>query len=110
ELRINGQDPGRGFMPTPGRIQRFDAPSGPGVRMETGVRAGDEVSGAFDSMLAKLVVTGATRTEALERSRRALQEFRIEGIPTVIPFHRAVVADPAFAPADPQGPFTVHTR
>ena len=110
EFRINGEDAGRGFMPTPGRIQRFDAPSGPGVRMETGVRAGDEISGAFDSMLAKLIVTGATRTEALERSRRALAEFRIEGIPTVIPFHRAVVEDPAFAPADPEEPFSIHTR
>ena len=110
EFRINGEDAGRGFMPTPGRIQRFDAPSGPGVRMETGVRAGDEISGAFDSMLAKLIVTGATRAEALERSRRALAEFRIEGIPTVIPFHRAVVEDPAFAPSDPEEPFSVHTR
>ncbi|MEE1649551.1 biotin carboxylase N-terminal domain-containing protein [Brachybacterium sp. J144] len=110
EFRINGEDPGRGFMPAPGRIQRFDAPSGPGVRVETGVRAGDEVSGAFDSMLAKLVITGATRQEALERSRRALAEFRIDGIPTVLPFHRAVVEDPAFAPEDPTEPFTVHTR
>src|SRR5690625_1752049 len=97
-------------MPTPGRIQRFDVPSGPGVRIETGVRAGDEISGAFDSMLSKLVVTGATRAEALERSRRALAEFRVEGIPTVIPFHQAVVEDPAFAPSDPEEPFCVHTR
>jgi acetyl-CoA/propionyl-CoA carboxylase biotin carboxyl carrier protein len=101
EFRINGEDPGRGFM---------DAPSGPGVRVETGVRAGDEVSGAFDSMLAKLVVTGATRQEAIERSRRALAEFRIDGIPTVLPFHRAVMEDPAFAPEDPEEPFEVHTR
>jgi len=91
EFRINGEDPGRGFMPAPGRIQRFDMPTGPGVRVETGVRAGDEVSGAFDSMLAKLIVTGATRQEALERSRRALAEFRIDGIPTVLPFHARVV-------------------
>ncbi|MFC7456537.1 acetyl/propionyl/methylcrotonyl-CoA carboxylase subunit alpha [Brachybacterium sp. GCM10030267] len=110
EFRINGEDPGRGFMPAPGRIQRYDVPSGPGVRMESGVRAGDEVSGAFDSMLAKLVITGATRQEALERSRRALAEFHIEGVPTVLPFHRTVVEDPAFAPADPEQPFTVHTR
>ncbi|HEX7352015.1 biotin/lipoyl-containing protein, partial [Brachybacterium sp.] len=110
EFRINGEDPGRGFMPAPGRIQRFDAPTGPGVRLETGVRTGDEVSGAFDSMLAKLVVTGATRQEALERSRRALAEFRIDGIPTVLPFHRAVVEDLDFAPADPEQPFAVHTR
>ena len=110
EFRINGEDPGRGFMPAPGRIQRFDMPTGPGVRVETGVRAGDEVSGAFDSMLAKLIVTGATRQEALERSRRALAEFRIDGIPTVLPFHARVVEDPAFAPEDPEQPFSVHTR
>ena len=110
EFRINGEDPGRGFMPAPGRIQRYDVPSGPGVRIESGVRAGDEISGAFDSMLAKLVVTGATRQEALERSRRALAEFRVDGLPTVLPFHRAVVEDPAFAPAGPEEPFTVHTR
>ncbi|MDN5685562.1 MAG: ATP-grasp domain-containing protein [Brachybacterium sp.] len=110
EFRINGEDPGRGFMPAPGRIQRYDVPSGPGVRIESGVRAGDEISGAFDSMLAKLVITGATRQEALERSRRALAEFRIDGLPTVLPFHRTVVEDPAFAPADPEEPFAVHTR
>ena len=110
EFRINGEDPGRGFMPSPGPVHRFDAPSGPGVRVETGVRSGDVVSGAFDSMLAKLVVTGATRQEALERSRRALAEFRIDGLPTVLPFHRVVVEDPAFAPADPEEPFSVHTR
>ena len=110
EFRINGEDPGRDFMPAPGRIQRFQAPAGPGVRIETGVREGDEISGAFDSMLAKLVVTGATRQEALERSRRALAEFRIEGIATVIPFHRRVVEETAFAPEDPQQPFSVHTR
>ncbi|MGO1981335.1 ATP-grasp domain-containing protein [Brachybacterium sp. JB7] len=110
EFRINGEDPGRGFMPAPGRIDRYDVPSGPGVRVDSGVRAGDEISGAFDSMLAKLIVTGATRQEALERSRRALAEFRVEGIPTVIPFHRAVVEDAAFAPADPEEAFSVHTR
>ena len=109
EFRINGEDPGRGFMPSPGRIQRFEAPSGPGVRVETGVRSGDEISGAFDSMLAKLVVTGATRQEAIERSRRALAEFRVEGIPTVLPFHRAVMEDPAFTPQDAEEPFSVHT-
>ncbi|GAA1287999.1 acetyl/propionyl/methylcrotonyl-CoA carboxylase subunit alpha [Brachybacterium alimentarium] len=110
EFRINGEDPGRGFMPAPGRIDRYDVPSGPGVRVDSGVRAGDEISGAFDSMLAKLIVTGATRQEALERSRRALAEFRVEGIPTVIPFHRAVVEDAAFAPTDPEEAFSVHTR
>ncbi|MDO5663403.1 MAG: biotin carboxylase N-terminal domain-containing protein [Brachybacterium sp.] len=110
EFRINGEDAGRGFLPAPGRIVRFEPPSGPGVRLDSGVRTGDEISGAFDSMLAKLIVTGATRTEALERSRRALEEFRIEGLPTVLPFHRLVVEDPAFAPEDPEEPFGVHTR
>ncbi|WP_058233758.1 acetyl/propionyl/methylcrotonyl-CoA carboxylase subunit alpha [Devriesea agamarum] len=110
EFRINGEDPGRGFLPAPGPIRVFDVPSGPGVRVDSGVRQGDQVSGAFDSMLAKLIVTGKDRAEALERSRRALAEFQIEGIPTVIPFHRVVVTDPAFAPADPEQPFTVHTR
>src|SRR5699024_5930348 len=100
EFRINGEDPGRGSMPRPASIQRYDVPSGPGVRIESGVRTGDEVSGAFDSMLAKLVVTGATRREALERSRRALAEFHIEGIPTVLPFHRKVVEEAAFAPEE----------
>src|SRR5699024_10701103 len=79
-------------------------------RLETGVRAGDEISGAFDSMLAKLVVSGATRQEALERSRRALAEFHIDGVPTVLPFHRAVVEDPDFAPQDAEAPFSVHPR
>lgn len=110
EFRINGEDAGRGFLPSPGPVQRFEAPSGPGVRVDSGVRSGDEVSGAFDSMLAKLIVTGATRREALERSRRALAEFTIEGLPTVLPFHRLVVEEPAFAPEDPAAPFEVHTR
>ncbi|MCL6424254.1 ATP-grasp domain-containing protein [Brachybacterium sp. JHP9] len=110
EFRINGEDAGRGFLPAPGTVQRFDAPSGPGVRVDSGVRSGDEISGAFDSMLAKLIVTGATRQEALERSRRALAEFRIEGMPTVLPFHRLVVEDPAFAPAPGADSFSVHTR
>ena len=110
EFRLNGEDVGRGFLPSPGRIRRLDLPAGPGVRVDMGARAGDEISGAFDSMLGKLVVTGATREEALERSRRALAEMQVEGIPTVLPFHRLVVEDPAFAPADPQEPFGVHTR
>ena len=110
EFRINGEDPGRGFLPQPGPVERFEAPSGPGVRLDSGVVAGSVVGGGFDSMLAKLVVTGATRTQALQRARRALAEFVVEGLPTVLPFHRAVVADPAFAPADPTEPFTVHTR
>ena len=109
EFRINGEDPGRHFMPSPGPIAALDLPGGPGVRVDSGVQAGETVGGNFDSMLAKLIVTGATRQQALERSRRALAELRIEGMPTVVPFHRAVVADPAFAPAD-GAPFSVHTR
>ncbi len=110
EFRINGEDAGRGFLPSPGRVRRLELPSGPGVRVDTGMRQGDEISGAFDSMLAKLIVTGRTRQEALERSRRALAEFIVEGVPTVLPFHRLVVEDPCFAPSDPQEPFAVHTR
>ncbi|MFP5336255.1 MAG: acetyl/propionyl/methylcrotonyl-CoA carboxylase subunit alpha [Actinomycetes bacterium] len=109
EFRINGEDAGRNFLPAPGKVTVFRPPSGPGVRLDSGVVAGDVVAGAFDSMLAKLVVTGATRQQALERSRRALAEFEIEGMPTVLPFHRAVVSDPAFAP-DGDDHFTVHTR
>ena len=109
EFRINGEDAGRNFMPSPGTLTTFTVPSGPGVRVDSGVEAGETVGGSFDSMLAKLVVTGATRTQALERSRRALQELTIDGMPTVVPFHRAVVSDPAFATPD-DTPFTVHTR
>ncbi|MDO4919657.1 biotin carboxylase N-terminal domain-containing protein [Kocuria sp.] len=109
EFRINGEDAGRNFMPSPGTLTTFTMPSGPGVRVDSGVEAGETVGGSFDSMLAKLVVTGATRTQALERSRRALQEMTVEGMPTVVPFHRAVVSDPAFATPD-DTPFTVHTR
>ncbi|GAA1746693.1 acetyl/propionyl/methylcrotonyl-CoA carboxylase subunit alpha [Kocuria aegyptia] len=109
EFRINGEDPGRHFMPSPGTIAALDLPGGPGVRVDSGVQSGETVGGNFDSMLAKLIVTGATRQQAIERSRRALAELRIEGMPTVVPFHRAVVADPAFAPAD-GAPFAVHTR
>jgi acetyl-CoA/propionyl-CoA carboxylase, biotin carboxylase, biotin carboxyl carrier protein len=110
EFRINGEDPGRGFLPTPGPVSTFRPPSGPGVRLDVGVEQGSVVGQNFDSLLGKLIVTGATRQQALERSRRALAEFEIEGLATVIPFHRAVVDDPAFAPADPAQPFTVHTR
>ncbi|OUE26319.1 Biotin carboxylase [Clavibacter michiganensis] len=109
EFRINGEDPGRGFFPAPGPVHVFQAPGGPGVRVDSGVRAGDEVSGAFDSLLAKLIVTGSSREDALERSRRALDEFEVQGLPTVLPFHRAIVRDPAFAPAD-GAPFSVYTR
>ncbi|MET3636805.1 acetyl/propionyl/methylcrotonyl-CoA carboxylase subunit alpha [Curtobacterium oceanosedimentum] len=109
EFRINGEDPGRNFFPAPGPVHAFTAPSGPGVRVDSGVVSGDVVSGSFDSMLAKLVVTGATREEALERSRRALAEFEVTGLPTVLPFHRAVVSDPAFA-TDDETPFSVYTQ
>jgi acetyl-CoA/propionyl-CoA carboxylase, biotin carboxylase, biotin carboxyl carrier protein len=110
EFRINGEDAGRGFLPAPGVVSVFRPPSGPGVRLDSGVEAGDVIGGAFDSMLAKLVVTGRDRREALERSRRALAEFVVEGMPTVLPFHRAVVSDAAFAPEDAEQPFSVHTR
>ena len=96
EFRINGEDPGRNFLPAPGPIHSFTQPGGPGIRIDTGVGVGDTVTGAFDSLLGKLIVTGATREEALERSRRALAEFEITGLPTVLPFHREVVEDPAF--------------
>ncbi|MFK5634566.1 MULTISPECIES: acetyl/propionyl/methylcrotonyl-CoA carboxylase subunit alpha [unclassified Ornithinimicrobium] len=109
EFRINAEDPGRDFMPAPGTALVFRPPSGPGVRVDSGVVEGDVVAGAFDSMLAKLIVTGRTRREAIERSRRALAEFAVEGMPTALTFHRAVVSDPAFAPEGDE-PFTVHTR
>ena len=108
EFRINGEDAGRGFLPAPGPVNRFEAPTGPGVRLDSGVVAGSVIGGQFDSMLAKLIVSGANRTEALQRARRALDEFHVEGLATVIPFHRAIVADPAFI-GDEDG-FTVHTR
>ena len=107
EFRLNGEDAGRGFLPAPGLITKFQAAAGPGVRIDTGVGEGDEISGAFDSMLGKLIVTGSTREEALERSRRALAEFEVEGMPTVLPFHRKVVNEPAFTAAD--GKFGVYT-
>jgi acetyl-CoA/propionyl-CoA carboxylase, biotin carboxylase, biotin carboxyl carrier protein len=106
EFRINGEDAGRNFLPSPGTVAGWQPPSGPGVRLDAGVEPGSVVGGAFDSLLAKLVVTGATRTEALERSRRALAEFEVTGMPTVLPFHRAVVEDAAFT----DEPFRVHTR
>ncbi|MGN6242220.1 MAG: acetyl/propionyl/methylcrotonyl-CoA carboxylase subunit alpha [Motilibacteraceae bacterium] len=110
EFRINAEDGGRNFLPAPGTLTRWEPPAGPGVRLDGGYEQGETVPGAFDSLIAKLVVTGATRQQALERSRRALAEFEVDGMPTVIPFHRAVVSDPAFAPADPAQPFSVHTR
>jgi acetyl-CoA/propionyl-CoA carboxylase biotin carboxyl carrier protein len=106
EFRINAEDGGRGFLPAPGTITAMRTPSGPGVRLDAGYEAGMTVPGAFDSLVAKLIVTGATRREALQRAARALAEFEIDGMPTVLPFHRAVVVDPAFA----SEPFSVHTR
>jgi len=110
EYRINGEDPGRGFLPTPGPVTVFRPPSGPGVRLDAGVEQGSVIGQNFDSLLAKLIVTGSTREQALERSRRALAEFAVEGLATAIPFHRAVADDPAFAPVDPAQRFAVHTR
>ncbi|WP_367141076.1 MULTISPECIES: biotin carboxylase N-terminal domain-containing protein [Streptomyces] len=106
EFRINGEDPGRNFLPAPGTVTRFEAPTGPGVRLDAGVESGSVIGPAWDSLLAKLIITGATREQALQRAARALGEFTVEGMATAIPFHRAVVADPAFT-ADP---FHVHTR
>ncbi|HEX3778242.1 MAG TPA: acetyl/propionyl/methylcrotonyl-CoA carboxylase subunit alpha [Pseudonocardiaceae bacterium] len=108
EFRINGEDAGRNFLPAPGTVTRFVAPDGPGVRTDSGVESGSVIGGAFDSLLAKLIVTGEDREQALERSRRALAEMVVEGMATVLPFHRAVVRDPAFV-GDDNG-FTVHTR
>jgi len=107
EFRINGEDPGRGFMPAPGRLNRLHFPSGPGVRVDAGVVQGDVVSGGFDSMIAKVIVSGATREQALERSRRALAEMEVQGMPTVLPFHRAVLNAPEFTAAS--GTFGVFT-
>ncbi|MFE7412558.1 acetyl/propionyl/methylcrotonyl-CoA carboxylase subunit alpha [Streptomyces laurentii] len=106
EFRINGEDPGRNFLPAPGTVSLFAPPTGPGVRLDAGVETGSVIGPAWDSLLAKLVVTGATREQALQRASRALAEFKVEGMATAIPFHRAVVVDPAFT-ADP---FHIHTR
>jgi acetyl-CoA/propionyl-CoA carboxylase biotin carboxyl carrier protein len=106
EFRINGEDAGRGFLPAPGTVSAISFPAGPGVRVDGGVETGSVIGGQFDSLLAKLIVTGSDRAQALERSRRALAEFQVEGMATVLPFHRAVVADPAYASDE----FTVHTR
>jgi acetyl-CoA/propionyl-CoA carboxylase biotin carboxyl carrier protein len=106
EFRVNAEDPGRGFLPAPGTITRWRQPSGPGVRVDAGYGPGMTVPQAFDSLLAKLIVTGANRRQALERARRALTEFEVGGMPTVLPFHQAVVNDPAFTAE----PFSVHTR
>jgi acetyl-CoA/propionyl-CoA carboxylase biotin carboxyl carrier protein len=106
EFRINGEDPGLNFLPSPGPVNVLRMPGGPGVRVDSGVTTGDVISGAFDSLLAKLIVTGSSREDALERSRRALDEFEVAGLPTVLPFHRKIVRDPAFT----DNPFRVYTR
>jgi acetyl-CoA/propionyl-CoA carboxylase biotin carboxyl carrier protein len=112
EFRINAEDPGRGFLPGPGTVTSWEPPAGPGVRMDSGVKAGSVIGPAWDSLLAKLIVTGASRGQALQRAARALAEFEVGGLATALPFHRAVVADPAFSPEThgSDGPFTVHTR
>jgi len=118
EFRITAEDPGQNFMPAPGTVTKMHLPGGPGVRIDTGIEEGDTISGAFDSMVAKLIVTGRDRKEAVQRSLRALNEMRIAGLATVLPFHRTVIQDPNFAPELDQpnqkipaeGPFTVHTR
>jgi acetyl-CoA/propionyl-CoA carboxylase, biotin carboxylase, biotin carboxyl carrier protein len=112
EFRINAEDGGRNFMPAPGTLTEWAPPQGPGVRVDGGYEKGETIPGAFDSLIAKLIVSGRDRTQALERSRRALEEFRVDGMPTVIPFHRAVTEDPAFIGASNpsgEGDFTVYT-
>lgn len=109
EYRINGEDPGRNFLPAPGKLDEWVLPAGPGIRVDAGFRQGDVIGGNFDSLLAKLIVTGADRQQALERSRRAFEEFKVAGIATALTFHEVVVNDPAFAPADPDEAFSVYT-
>ena len=104
EFRINGEDPGRSFLPAPGRITQWNLPTGPGVRIDAGFKNGDTIGGNFDSLLAKLIVTGATREQAIERARRALAEFEVDGLATAIPFHRAILEDPAYTQD-----FTIYT-
>jgi acetyl-CoA/propionyl-CoA carboxylase biotin carboxyl carrier protein len=110
EFRLNGEDAGRGFLPAPGTVTRFVAPAGPGVRVDAGVESGTVIGGQFDSMVGKLIVTGEDREQALQRSRRALAEIVVDGMPTVIPFHRVVVEDPAFTAPEGASSFLVHTR
>lgn len=112
EFRINAEDGGANFMPAPGTLTRWFPPSGPGVRLDGGYEEGETIPGAFDSLIAKLIITGRDRTQALERSRRALDEFVVDGMPTVIPFHAAVVSDPAFigSPAEKPESFDVYTQ
>ena len=108
EFRLNAEDAGRNFMPAPGTLTAWHAPTGPGVRVDEGYQTGATVPGSFDSLVAKIIVTGATREQALERSRRALAETVVEGMPTVLPFHRVVIEDPAYTAEN--GSFDVHTR
>jgi acetyl-CoA/propionyl-CoA carboxylase biotin carboxyl carrier protein len=110
EFRVYAEDPDRGFRPARGRLTTWRPPAGPGVRVDSGVEQGSVVGSEFGSLLAKLIVTGATRAQALARARRALGEFEVAGVPTGLPFHRALVANAAFAPADAARPFAVHTR
>lgn len=112
EFRINAEDPGRDFLPTPGVVSRFAPPSGPGVRLDTGAEVGSMISPAWDSLLGKLIITGTTRQQALRRAARALAEFTVEGVATMLPFHRVIVAYPAFAPEIHGLPsmLSVHTR
>nr|WP_255669364.1 biotin carboxylase N-terminal domain-containing protein [Aeromicrobium duanguangcaii] len=107
EFRINAEDGGRGFLPAPGTLTKWDPPAGPGIRVDSGYVEGETIPGAFDSLVAKLIVTGATREQAIERSRRALAEFEVDGMPTVIPFHRSVLDDPAYNASN--GSFDVYT-
>jgi len=109
EFRINGEDPGKNFLPTPGFLKVFELPAGPGVRVDTGFKENDQIGQNFDSLLAKLIITGASRTEALQRAKRALAEFKVEGIASVIPFHQQVIEDVAFAPKDPNEKFRIYT-
>jgi acetyl-CoA/propionyl-CoA carboxylase, biotin carboxylase, biotin carboxyl carrier protein len=106
EFRINGEDPGRNFLPAPGVVTSLRLPSGPGVRVDAGIESGSVIGGNFDSLLAKVIVTGETRAEALERARRVLDEMVVEGMATALPFHRLIVRDPAFT----SEPFSIHTR
>ena len=108
EFRINAEDAGRNFMPAPGTLTAWLEPAGPGVRVDSGYRTGMAVPGSFDSLVAKIIVTGADRAQAIGRAKRALAETVLEGMPTVIPFHQAVLGEPAFVAAD--GTFGVHTR
>lgn len=108
EFRINGEDAGREFLPTPGPVRSIRLPGGPGVRVDSGITTGDVITNNFDSLLAKVIVTGTSRQDAIEKSRRALDEFEITGLPTVVPFHRAIVNDPAFCATNQTG-FSVHT-